>query len=125
MTFTGQKMFEYFTDGAEILENPLIRDLFARKAQMGYHGVPIAPLFVYKAISDEATSVKDMDELGEMWRHLAVNVLYERNTVGGHLEEAANGKPTAWAWLHGVLDGEYNHEGCTVRDVSVQVQPPE
>ena len=117
--FAGQDVFEYFSNGSEILQHPLIRKVLVRGCCMGYHGVPDMPLFIHKAIPDEITPIEDTDELVEKWRYVGVNVFYERNTVGDHLAESVNGKTRAVEWLRVVLDGTYSHEGCTVKDVTV------
>lgn len=90
---------------------------------MTYHGVPRSPLFIYKAIYDEATPIEDNDYYVGWNCMLRANILYERNTVGGHLDELVNGLPRAVAWLGSIFDGSYSMkytaEGCTIRNVAV------
>lgn len=53
------------------------------------------------------------------------NILYQRNTVGYHSTEYANGRPAALAWLNSVLGGTYSQDysttGCTTEVVTVNV----
>jgi hypothetical protein len=49
------------------------------------------------------------------------NIWYQRNTEGEHLSEVVNGKPSATQFLQDVLEGRYEHDGCTVEDVSVNL----
>lgn len=72
---------------------------------MTYHGVPQAPLFIYKAVHDEATPIEDTDDYVQRNCMLMSNILYERNSVGGHIDEMANGNSRAVAWPASVLDG--------------------
>ena len=120
-SFADQDIFEYISNGREILQHPLIRNILARRTCMGYHGVPQMPLFIYKAIADEITPIEDTAAHVEKWSYVCVNILYERNTMGDHLAESVNGKARALEWLCIVLDGTYSHEGCTVKDVAVSI----
>jgi len=121
-TYAGQDVFEYFIQGMDILKAPLIRKVFHSNAIMGYHGVPQMPLFVYKAIGDRFSSVEDTDELVERYCGIGATILYQRNTVGGHLAEIPNGGPRAMAWLADVLEGAVGlASGCDVQTVTVNI----
>jgi hypothetical protein len=81
---------------------------------------------VYKAIGDELAPIKDTDHLVEdIYYRLGVDVRYERNTVGGHMSENANGIERSRQVLTWMLDGTDEGEvvpigrGCTVVDVTV------
>lgn len=56
---------------------------------------------------------------------VGANILYQRNTVGGHSAEETNGRPAALAWLSSVLNGtyaqDYSATGCTTQIVSVNI----
>lgn len=78
-------------------------------------------MYIYKAVHDEISLVEDADALVERECLLGANILYERNTIGGHLAEETNGDQRALEWLSGVFDGTWKHKGCTIRDVSVNV----
>lgn len=92
---------------------------------MGLHGVPSMPVFAYKAIQDGISPVEDTDELVGKFCESGANILYQRNTVGTHGQEAVNGDADATAFLDAVLTGAfgefYNTEGCEVVNVTNQV----
>ena len=123
--YFDQNIFDYFTSGRAILQAPLVRALLDRDGLMGYHGVPAEPVFAYKAIKDEVSPVADTDKLIARYCEVGANILYQRNTVGGHTAEAYNGGRTALAFVDAVLDGtyaaKYQSEGCTVQNVTVAV----
>lgn len=56
---------------------------------------------------------------------VGANILYDRNTVGGHSAESTNGKPAALAFLDSVLSGAnavgLPEMGCAVNTVSVNI----
>lgn len=56
---------------------------------------------------------------------MGANVLYDRNTVGGHSAESTNGKPAALSFLSSVLTGlqatGLPETGCAVNTVSVNI----
>lgn len=132
--YVFQDPSDYFVDGISDLLSPIARKIAITEGQMGYHGVPQMPLYIYKAIADEVSDVNDTDVLvdrycdGEpnsvpIWLaansrqsgdgllgtdcNLAAgaNIFYTRNTVGGHGAEETNGKPAALSFLQDVLNG--------------------
>ncbi|KAI1082829.1 LIP-domain-containing protein [Whalleya microplaca] len=119
--YPGQDISDYFVDGWALLEDPKMKALLGKNAYAGRHGVPQTPVFAYKAIGDEFSNVTESDRLIESWCELGVDVLYQRNTIGGHVTENINGKPRAMAWLSSVLDGKYSASGCTWQDVTVNL----
>lgn len=90
---------------------------------MGYNGVPAMPVYAYKAINDQISVVADTDALIDKYCAAGANILYERNTLGSHSQEAAYGDPAATAFLDAVLTGTYAESytttGCTIRNVTV------
>ncbi|MCJ1386856.1 hypothetical protein MMC17_009984 [Xylographa soralifera] len=125
VAFSGQNIFDYFVNGSALLQAPIIKKVLEENMLMTYHGVPRAPLFIYKAIHDEVTLVADTDAYVERNCGVGVNILYQRNTVGGHLDEYTNGDQRALAWLGSVLDGAYAQKyetvGCTIQNVTVDI----
>lgn len=125
VTFANQNIFDYFEGGIAVFESPIIQKVFDSNGYMGYHGVPQMPLLVYKAIQDELSPVSDTDALVAKYCAVGANILYERNTIGGHLAEYTNGNTRAFEWLSSVLDGTYSMtyspQGCTIQNVSVNV----
>jgi hypothetical protein len=130
VAFAGQDVIaDYFVNGlASILAQPEIKRVMDNNDYSGYHGIPQVPLFVYKAIGDELAPIKDTDELIEgVYCRLGVDVRYERNTVGGHMSENANGVGRSRQFLTWVLDGIDEGEvvpiggGCSVANVTLGV----
>ena len=123
--YANQSMFDYFVDGSAIMQAPLIKSALDRNAIMLSHGVPHVPIFIYKAIQDEVTVVADTDAYVARSCLLGANILYQRNTVGGHEDEFTNGDPRAFAWLQTLMSGSYAAEvgssGCTVQNVTVDL----
>jgi hypothetical protein len=119
--FANQTIWNYFRDGRDILYSPLLSPLLHTETTLGSHGVPQVPLFIYKAIHDEVTPIEGTDDLVQRYCRYGANIWFQRNAVGGHLSEIPNGKPSATKFLRDVLDGQYEHEGCTVEDVTVDL----
>ena len=123
--FADQNVFDYFVDGIADLQAPIIQTIFDNDGLMGYHGVPQMPVFAYKAIADELSNVTETDALVNKFCEMGANILYQRNTVGGHLAEETNGDARALEWLSSVLDGTYSEQyaaqGCTIENVTIDV----
>lgn len=83
------------------------------------------PIFAYKAVGDLISPVNDTDKLIAEYCNLGANILYHRNSIGGHVAEATNGHPAAEAWLNSVLGGTYAEtfptQGCTISTVNVNI----
>ncbi|KAI1375777.1 lipase 1 [Hypoxylon crocopeplum] len=125
--YGGQDLFSYFVGGQADLEESQVLGRIAKVEWMlGYHGVPEIPLFVYKAVGDEMTPITDTDEHMAHYKRFNVSVLYERNTVGGHVSEIVNGQDRAIEWLAGVFNGPYGaaDQGVKIRDVTVDIFKP-
>lgn len=123
--FANQSIFDYFEGGIAVIESPIIQKVLESNGLMGYHGVPQMPLFVYKTIHDEISGVNETDALVAKYCAVGANILYQRNTVGGHLAEDSNGDASAFEWLSSVLDGtysmRYSPQGCTIQNVALNV----
>ncbi|KAF3767334.1 LIP-domain-containing protein [Cryphonectria parasitica EP155] len=120
--FAGQNISDYFVGGVADMFAPILLDLY-NAGQMGLHGRPGVPLFLYKAIADEFTPIYQTDELVAQFCAEGVDVLYERNTVGEHVSELANGHTRALDYLSMVFEATigdlYRNQSCIVRNVSV------
>ncbi|KAE8146567.1 secretory lipase-domain-containing protein [Aspergillus avenaceus] len=121
-TFANQRIAEYFVHDLDWLAAPALQDSIARNWFMGRYATPKAPLYMYKAVHDEMSPIADTDALVRKYCATGATVLYERNTVGSHLDEYSNGNARAFAWIAGVLEGR-DPVGCTVRDVNVTAPP--
>ncbi|PYI09730.1 lipase [Aspergillus sclerotiicarbonarius CBS 121057] len=121
--YAEQDIFNYFVNGSATFQAPIVQKTLSQDGYMGYHGFPQMPVFAYKAIHDEVSPIQDTDRLVKRYCGVGVNILYERNTVGGHSAEQVNGDARAWAWLASILDGTYAQSyktlGCTIRNVSL------
>ncbi|KIL85043.1 hypothetical protein FAVG1_11916 [Fusarium avenaceum] len=122
MAYTGVDVFSYFKDGSAILRDPKLMSILNREGIMGYHGVPIWPVFAYKAIGDEISAVADTDALIERYCANGANILYQRNTVGTHLQESTYSRRAAFDWLETILKGRYGEvnktNSCTIQNVT-------
>jgi hypothetical protein len=127
VAFANQNFFDYFVSGDSFLQTPLIQVLINHDGMMGYHGVPSMPVFAYKAIEDELSPVADTDILIERYCAVGANIIYQRNTVGGHLADYINGEASAFAFLSAVLNGSYASKyqtvGCMIQNVTVAIDP--
>ena len=121
VTYANQPIYEYFINGLESLHAPVLQRLLNTNGVMGYHSVPQMPLYIYKAVHDEITPIVDTDELVARYCEVGADIVFERNTIGGHLAEETNGDAKAIQWLQSVLGGTYEHVGCTIRDVTWNV----
>ncbi|RAL12633.1 LIP-domain-containing protein [Aspergillus homomorphus CBS 101889] len=125
LVFAGQDIFNYFVNGSAAFADPIVQRALNRDGYMGYHGVPQLPIYAYKAIHDEVSPIRDTDALLTRYCGVGANILYERNTVGGHSAEAINGHPAASTFIAAVLQGRYaslyKTEGCTFRNVTVNI----
>ena len=126
--FWGENIYDYFVGGwADLRAARVMKMMYNVDGYMGYHGVPRMPVFVYKAVNDELSKVDDTDALVDRFCKVGANILYHRNTAGGHNEELVNGRQRAFAWLSSVLDGSYDEVystmGCTVVNVTYNIAP--
>ncbi|KAI3328881.1 LIP-domain-containing protein [Xylariaceae sp. AK1471] len=127
LRYLGQDLNEYFVDGLEpVLAAPELARIFGNNGYQGYHGIPQMPVFAYKAIHDDVTTgIATSDEVISRYCGVGANILYHRNSVGGHNDELVDGAPRAREFLAAALDGsfadKYNSTGCTWVDVAVNV----
>jgi hypothetical protein len=122
-TYAGQNIFDYFTDGIDVLQGGLLQEAFYRDGIMGNNGVPRIPLFAYKAIPDQVSPIQETDDLVNKYCAKGANILYHRNTVGEHFSEQSNEDAIAFEFLINVLEGTGSPipKRCTVQNVTVQV----
>lgn len=133
--YNNSDPFSYFINGQDdIFSSPLIESLLEREGTMGKHGFPTMPMFVYKAIDDKLAPIEGTDALIEQYcgynsvvgSSNGASILYERNTVGGHVAEEINQDASALAFLAKVFNGQLgdgwphgNGTGCVVKNVTV------
>lgn len=119
--FIGADISEYFNGGLSLLDDPAVADAITKDGIMGNNDIPAMPIYAYKAINDETSPVADTDALMNKYCNKGATLLYERNTVGGHIAEATNGEAAAISFLESVLQGSNPIKGCTIRNTTVKV----
>ncbi|KAI0134373.1 lipase 1 precursor [Xylariales sp. AK1849] len=117
--FAFEDIYGYFTGGINDFLDPVVQAVLTSDGQMGNHGTPQMPLFVYKAIADEISPVQDTDDLVQKYCADNATIVYERNTVGSHKNEQDNASPYAFAFLTQVLAGKYDPPAkCVIKNVT-------
>jgi hypothetical protein len=133
--YAGVDVYSYFIGGEDdIMSSPLLQHFWDTQGVMGVHGLPDMPLYIYKAIGDQLASVQDTDALVDKYcaegtaaaarKEGGVQILYERNTIGGHVAEEINADASAVEFLSKALNkdlgaGWPGSSGCVVRNVTV------
>lgn len=115
----GQDFYTYFKDGEASFYEAVPRSVFQWSGQMGIHGTPTAPLFVYKATGDEISAVADTDALVEKYCAAGARIEYHRDLVGNHETEAVSGSASALEWISDRLNGKAVSSGCSTKNVSL------
>lgn len=122
--FENQDLSKYFENGfSDVINNDTDKVVF-NDGIMGYHGVPTMPLYVYKAVKDEISVVKDTDDLVDKYCKMGANILYVRNRYGSHEEEGTIGALPAFEWLANLFsksnstNSEYPKTGCKIQTVT-------
>lgn len=128
-------VYSYFIGGEDdILGSPLLQYFWDTQGNMGIHGLPDMPMYIYKAIADQLAPVQYTDALvgkycaegqaAAVRKEGRVQILYERNTIGGHVAEEINADADAVEFLSKALNGNLGagwpgSGGCVVRNVTV------
>ncbi|KAJ5729642.1 uncharacterized protein N7483_004150 [Penicillium malachiteum] len=116
-TGADQDIYSYFEDGEDSFYDAVPESIFTWSGQLGLHGTPTVPLFIYKAIGDEISPVADTDYIVSKYCDEGATIEYHRDLVGNHETEAISGSASALAWLSDRLNGESVSSGCTTEDV--------
>ncbi|KAH0018381.1 secretory lipase, partial [Aureobasidium melanogenum] len=102
-----QNLFSYFTSGLTLLYEPVVQSVLAKSGVMGVHGIPQAPVFIYKAAADEISPAADTTNLvKQLCATNDVSIEYHIDLLGGHVTEAITGSASALAWILDRLDGK-------------------
>lgn len=100
-------------DDPNILENPILKNTVAAN-DLGHHGTPNIPMYIYKAVKDEISPVADTDALVQQYCSSdGARITYVRDGTADHGSLAVIGAFKALAWLRGVMDGHVPHKGCS------------
>lgn len=134
-TYAYVDVYSYFIGGEDdISSSPLLQHFWDTQGTMGVHGLPDMPMYVYKAIQDLLAPVQDTDALVDNYcaegqaaaarKEGGVQILYERNTIGGHVAEEINADAAAVEFLSKAINGKLGagwpgSGGCVVRNVTV------
>lgn len=129
--YSGQNVFDYFVHGRDDWANATMQDVINADAVMGLHGVPRMPSFYYKAANDEMSPVNETAEIVDKFCKQGANILFHRNTVGGHNDELWSGRLRALDYLSVKLDGAevtgsnltIPASGCATVDVTIPLDP--
>ncbi|KAK4059139.1 hypothetical protein Trihar35433_11136 [Trichoderma harzianum] len=116
--FANQDIADYFIGGFSDITAPPIKSVTTSDGQMGYHGVPQMPLYVYKAVQDEVSPTVDTDALVSKYCKINVAITYVRNPLGGHFDEWTAGVPGAMDFLQAILTGTYYNTGCKIMEIA-------
>ena len=120
--FAGQNIYGYFVCGRTSISNSsIVQQLLDAQGVMGFHGFPKMPLFVYKAVKDEISPIADTDALVDRYCSKGVNIVYQRNSIGGHQAEATNGRPSALSYLGSLMAEQAPIKSCLTQDVSINI----
>lgn len=120
----NQDFFSYFTSGAEFIHSDVWKTVASGAGQMGVHGVPKIPMYIFKAIGDEVSPVDDTDQLVQKYCQKGVTIEYTRNTFGEHATEAILGLPAAYQWIQDRFNGvsirqRNNYFNCEIRNTTI------
>ncbi|RBQ72326.1 hypothetical protein FVER14953_13682 [Fusarium verticillioides] len=121
--YSGQDIYAFFKGGGEDLRAPVLRELYHKQAKLGYRETPKMPMFLYKAIQDQFCPIELTDATVDRLCEKRAEITFERNTVGSHVSEIANGKPRAFRFLKSIFDESYQSHASkrNVMDVTVDV----
>jgi pimeloyl-ACP methyl ester carboxylesterase len=127
--YARHNIFDYFINGAADFFHPVLQDLLTKQGHLGFHGIPNMPVFIYKAMNDEMSPIKETDDLVAKYCAGGGNILYHRNTLGGHNQELWSSRPRVMRYLHAVLDGddilEIPETGCMKANFSIPLNMTE
>lgn len=110
----------YFTDFDALLRNEVVHTVLNETGQMGQTGVPMMPMYIYKAVGDEVSPTVDTDYVVNALCEKGARIEYKKNLVGDHNTEDFLGSGGALAWIEDRLAGEaVTLTGCETEFVVV------
>ncbi|PXX57929.1 triacylglycerol lipase [Nocardia tenerifensis] len=114
-------LFDYPGDPMRAPEmQPVLDDL-----TLGRRGTPTAPVYLYEAPLDEVMPVNAVNNLYDTYcKDPNAKVAYTRELISEHGIAAASGAGSAALWLNDRLNGVPAPQGCTNRDVPLQILDP-
>jgi len=121
--FAFQNITAYFDE--DILKDPYVIQLFAQNNMGVLAPPPSMPIYVYQAINNELSPVKDTDDLVAKYCAAGSNVKYDRDLLSEHISLVNTGGPAAILWLQDRFDGVPMTPGCTTANVASTLASPE
>ncbi|KAK0650036.1 lipase 1 [Cercophora newfieldiana] len=120
-------VFQYFIGGRADLEEPGMLAMFYREGTLGVFGIPNTPIFMYHAIDDDTTPIGETDSVVRNFCEKGSNILYHRNSWGGHNDELTNGRQRSLDFFGTVLGGgntlPFPATGCETVDIKFMQDP--
>ncbi|KAF5858562.1 hypothetical protein ETB97_004246 [Aspergillus alliaceus] len=114
-----KNVYLYFVNGEASFAEDVPQSVMRLAGQMGVHGTPKMPMYIYKPVHDEISPGADTDELVDTYCDGGATVEYIRDLAGGHASLWITGSANAMGWIADRLEGkEVSHPGsCTKKDV--------
>jgi len=120
-------VFQYFIGGQADLLVPHIVDMFLREGTLGVFGIPNTPIFMYHAIDDDMTPIEETDAVVNKFCDKGSNILYHRNSWGGHNDELTNGRQRSLDFFGHILGGgnalPFPGTGCETVNIKFMQDP--
>lgn len=111
LTYFGQNIFNYFTDGEEVLYLPVIQDVLNENT-LGA-SAPKIPLYVFQGIDDHVAPVVNVDEtITDYCNENAPSIEYIKYPGESHTGTFAAGWDAAEEWLEKIMSGSAPISGC-------------
>lgn len=117
LDYALQDLFSYFTVGEAILNDPIPQAVLAATGQMGTHGTPKMPIFIYKAVFDEVSVIADTDAVVKKLCSQGAQIQYVRDGIGEHATETITGAGDALIFLKDRFNGVPAATGCSTTNV--------
>jgi hypothetical protein len=117
LDYAFQDLYSYFPAGEALLNDPVPQAVLAATGQMGTHGTPKMPIFLYKAILDEISVVADTDALVKKLCSQGAQIQYVRDGLGEHASEIITGAGDALVFLKDRFNGVPAAAGCSTTNV--------
>lgn len=114
--FAYSDVFSYFKDGSATTENPIFSEILDENT-MGYHGVPLVPLYLYHGINDELLPFQDAEALYDKYCAAGANIHFSKEAFGEHILVAITGAAGALKFLADRMDGIPYTTGCSTETV--------
>lgn len=106
LNFAGQSWDDYFVDGDNTLNDPVVKNVTSQNSMITSSLVPTSPLFFYNSIGDEIITATQADKLYSRLCAAGVSIQYNQDLIGEHITQQALGAGDALVWLEDRLNGK-------------------